>query len=40
MNEMNKDLNIRLDKDEDFLNFERNILNINDFDGTVDNSKI
>ena len=37
---MNKDLNIRLYKDEDFLNFERNILNINDFDGTVDNSKI
>jgi hypothetical protein len=40
MNEMSNDLNIRLDKDENILNFERNILDQNEFDGSAENSKM
>ena len=40
MNEMSNDLNIRLDKDESILIFERNILDHNEFDGSAEYSKI
>jgi hypothetical protein len=40
MNEMSNDLNIRLDKDEHILNFERNILDQHEFDGSAENSKM
>ena len=36
---MSNDLNIRLDKDEQILNFERNILNFKDPDDSAENSK-
>lgn len=39
MNEMSNDLNIRLDKDEQILNFERNSLNFKDTDDSAENSK-
>ena len=40
MSEMNQDLNLRLDKDEDVLKFDKNILNVKNYDGINDSSKM